>query len=521
MYDYTLSKDKAVLKLAEAIPSGASLTVTYNKPTGANETVLEDLAGNDLAKITAHAVTNSTVDVIVLNKTSLTVAEGGTGSFTVKLSSQPAGDVAVAVYIKDSPAPARMSDNVLDFTTTTWQTAQTVTVTGRTDANDWDDTATISLKASRGALLEEPLGKASVALTVTDTSSRNALEFTPDGLLIAEGSSARLTVRLTKKPSGNVRVSLARPESADGLSVSPAMLVFTPSSYSAKQFFTLHAEQDADTDDEMFGVNLKATGGDYDYRGPGIRVRTTDTGSSRVLVMDPPVLLTVPEGGSATATVKLSTAPTGNVTVSAVMGTEPTHGLTVSPSSLTFTTSDYANPKTLTFSAAQDAGAVDERAVATLTASGGGYANKSMRFEVVSHDDELHAHEQKPTATITALDSGDADFSTEGKIPKNGKIKVSFSKAVGTCSLRTAAVCPTDVTAWTTIDSSTAEKLFALVRVGLLDTDATPPETREIPFTVSVSGNDVTLTPGGPQGDHLRGRAEAHTAAGARQVLER
>ena len=498
---YTLDEDTATLSLSAVVKAGKTAKLTYTKPTGAGAKPLKDLAGNDLATIqpsSAKSVVVETPETMVLSKTSLEVAEGDTATFTVALSAQPpaaVGDVTVVLVVRDG-APAEVDKRRLTFTGTTWNTAQTVTVTGLSDVNDWNDAGVVRLVASAGSGLGARRDEATLALTVTDTASWNAIEFTPNGLSIAEGSSGTLSVRLTAKPTGDVRVQLARPDSADGLSVSPATLVFTTTNYATSQAFTLYAEPDADTDSETFGVTLKAAGGGYDSRSPIVNVHTTDTGSGNLLVVDPPVLLTVPEDGSATATVKLSAAPTGNVTVSVALGTTPAHGLTVNPPSLTFTTSDYGNPQTLTFSSTADDNADDERVTATLTASGGGYDNKRLRLEVVSRDDDLKDHEQAPTVELEALDSGGAAVATAARIPSNGKIKVSFSKAVGTCSRLTDEVCPTAVTAWTSLTSAEKGRLFELVRVGFLDTG----ETREIPFTVAVSGNDMTLTPTGLNG---------------------
>ena len=256
VYDYTIEDDKIVLKLATAVKAGAELTVTYNKPTGAKDTVLEDVGGNDLAQITDRAVTNSTVDLIVVNKTSLTINErgsGNTGTFTVKLGSQPAGDVTVAVTIKGDDPPGRMDDNILDFDEDTWSTAQTVTVTGQYDANDWNDTATIHLTASQGRLKEERLGSATVALTVTDTASQNGVEITPESYTIDEGSSAKMSVRLTKLPAGECfRAHRPQRGPMTGFRSGRRNWCSRPRNYNTLQDFTLHAEEDADTDDEDF-----------------------------------------------------------------------------------------------------------------------------------------------------------------------------------------------------------------------------------------------------------------------------
>ena len=199
-------------------------------------------------------------------------------------------------------------------------------------------------------------------------------------------------------------------------------------------------------------------------------------------MVTPPVTLTAPEGGSATATVKLSTAPTADVTVNVSLGTNPPQGLAVSPTSLTFTTLDYANPKTLTFTSAQDSDAVDERVAATLTASGGGYAGRSHGLELVSQDDELR---RAPTATI-------------GAPGPNTVVTVTFSKAVGACPTVTQSHCSGTVTAFT---DATVDDVFELVVARLDETNglAVPADLEvggSVPFTATISGQVATITPG-------------------------
>ena len=70
--------------------------------------------------------------------------EGATDSFTVKLNTQPSGDVTVTVSSDDGAAASVSSDGGatqagsvdLTFTVDNWATEQTVTVTGVED----DDT---------------------------------------------------------------------------------------------------------------------------------------------------------------------------------------------------------------------------------------------------------------------------------------------------------------------------------------------------------------------------------------------
>ena len=82
------------------------------------------------------SVTNEDDDTagITVDPTSgLTTTEsGGTAMFTVVLDSQPTADVNIGVSSSDT-GEGTVSTDMLTFTTTTWNNAQTVTVTGVDD----------------------------------------------------------------------------------------------------------------------------------------------------------------------------------------------------------------------------------------------------------------------------------------------------------------------------------------------------------------------------------------------------
>ena len=496
IYDYTLKDDKITLKLATAIKTSDTVTFTYKKPTEDGATVLEDLAGNDVAAITNHAVTNSTVDILVVSKSSMTINEGSSGTFTVKLAAQPARDVTVS-FGHDGSIPVGISPSRVEFTTDNWNTTQTVTLTGAYDANDWDDSGDVILLALDDKIpnLGNQLGDASIAVTVTDTMSSETAEVTPDLLRLNEGGSGTFTVSLTSQPTSDVRVRVRRNEEEDGLSVTPAVLQFTSSDYKTPQSFTIRAEQDEDTEDETFWVEIKAEGGSDFYSSH--RIVITDTGAGSMIVLSPKAFLNVPEEGTASVQVKLSQAPSGNVTVTPTLGTTPAHGLSMTTTSLTFTTGNFGAWQDVTLAAANDANAVDERAALTFSASGGGYANRTQTIEVVAKENDVPVHLQPPTVMIAGVDKNDvAVTGSPQSIPSDGKIKVTFNKKVGSCSLRTARICPTAVTAWTAISDALRDELFELVRVGHLDDG----ETRNVSFTASISGNTITITPSGLTG---------------------
>lgn len=79
--------------------------------------------------------------------------------------------------------------------------------------------------------------------------------------------------------------------------------------------------------------------------------------------------LTVPEGGTGTFTVQLSAAPSANISVSVTRQSGDTD-LSATPSTLTFTATNWSTPQTVTVTAAQDADALNGQAVFAVTASG-------------------------------------------------------------------------------------------------------------------------------------------------------
>ncbi|HYH95546.1 Ig-like domain-containing protein, partial [Hyalangium sp.] len=86
-----------------------------------------------------------------LSSTSLALDEGGSGTFTVALSKQPAGNLSVTVArTVGDPDVSVTEGETLAFTPGNWNTPQPVTVAAAEDADNVRDTATLTV-ASAGA----------------------------------------------------------------------------------------------------------------------------------------------------------------------------------------------------------------------------------------------------------------------------------------------------------------------------------------------------------------------------------
>ena len=69
---------------------------------------------------------------MTVSETGLTIVEGSSDSYTVVLNTQPAGNVTVTVS-GHAGTDVSLDQTTLTFTSTTWSTAQEVTVTAGED----------------------------------------------------------------------------------------------------------------------------------------------------------------------------------------------------------------------------------------------------------------------------------------------------------------------------------------------------------------------------------------------------
>ena len=125
---------------------------------------------------------------LVLSETAVTVTEGGTQTYTVKLATEPSADVTVQVRSQgEDTGAATVSPLHLTFTTEDWNTAQTVTVSGVEDPDTANETVTLAHRASGG---DYDTISGTVTVSVTD----NAGFSLSCGDTVAEGDTLTCTL---------------------------------------------------------------------------------------------------------------------------------------------------------------------------------------------------------------------------------------------------------------------------------------------------------------------------------------
>ena len=296
----------------------------------------------------------------------LSVDEGSSADYTLRLNQRPAGRVAVTLT-SGAPGAAPVSPATLSFDATTWRTPQTVTVRGLADP-DFDDLST----EIRALVAGEEL--ISTPVTVVDTGTGVVgLVLSPEELDVEESGSATYTVRLGTRPAGPVTVTnhtrLSSPVSAK-----PPALTFDRTTWKTPQTVTVTTGVLEDSEERPqvstwirlctngYGTSLPdpETGSTtirYPCGGPTLaavlKVNQVGTGTGTYGVALSTQALTVDEGGSATYTVRLDTRPA----VAAVL--TPTSGdpgaVAVAPQTLTFDHDNWRAAQTVTVRGVADA----------------------------------------------------------------------------------------------------------------------------------------------------------------------
>ena len=344
-----------------------------NNPSGAN-------FGSAASVSVAVTVDDDDIRGVTVSPTSLTIDEGDSDTYTVELDTQPTGNVTVSVTRSGSP-DVSASPSALTFTTSNWDTAVSVTVDTAQDDGWVDDTA---------LLINNPSGadygsvsSATVTVTVVDPDDPPpppSLVVSPTSLTIDEGDSDTYTVELNTQPTGNVTVSVTRSGSSD-VSASVSALTFTASNWDTAKTVTVDTVHDDDAVDDTATVINNPSGANFGSAASVSVAVTVDDDDIRGVTVSP-TSLTIDEGDSDTYTVELDTQPTGNVTVSVTRSGSP--DVSASPSALTFTTSNWDTPQTLTVSAQEDADAVDDTATVSHAVSGADYGANGVTAASVS-----------------------------------------------------------------------------------------------------------------------------------------
>lgn len=392
---FTVTLDKAptasvTVAVASSVPaqatvSPATLTFTtsnWNTPHGVTVTAVADQVddGNqgftitlaaassadaafnlvDPSDPTGQAIDVDTRGITTTPSSGLLTSEGGQqATFTVALASKPTASVTLGVLTADA-TEGTASPSSLSFTTSNWNTPQTVTVTGQSDAiSDGDIAYNIDVSVTASA----DTGYASVSAVHASATNRSLGTFVlsaVSGIDATEGGlTGSFTVTLSRAPTADVTVGVSSSNTSIA-TVSTSSLTFTSGNFNVPQTVTVTATNDLVDDGDLAYSTILAAAVSADPLFSGVDpanpsgTAIDNDVAAIALASATQVVVTEASGAGHTATrgVHLATQPTGNVVIGVASG-DATEA-TASPATLTFTTSNWNVNQDVTITAADD-----------------------------------------------------------------------------------------------------------------------------------------------------------------------
>ena len=378
--DWSAAQTVTVTAVDDIVAEGAHTgTITHSAAGGGYD-------GVSIPNVVANVTDNDAPPpgvTVTESAGSTDVTEGGASDiYDMVLDAPPSGTVTITIS-PDSQVNA--SPPTLTFTTSDWNTAQTVTVTAVDDAVvEGAHTGTITHSAAGGGY--DGVSISNVVANVTDDDASVTLTESAGSTDVAEGGATdTYDVVLDAAPFGTVTITM----SADvEVTTSPATLTFTTGDWSAAQTVTVTAVDDAVVEGAHTGtITHSPSGGGYDSVSvPNVVANVTDNDAASVTVTESGGSTDVTEGGATdTYDVVLDLEPSGTVTI----GVSPDAQVSVSAATLTFTTGNWSATQTVTVTAVDDA-VFEGPHTGTIThsASGGSYDGVSIPNVVANITDD-------------------------------------------------------------------------------------------------------------------------------------
>jgi gliding motility-associated-like protein len=408
------------------------------------------LAAADVDDVAVINTDNDAAGIKISVITGNTTEAGGTGDFTVVLTSQPTGNVLIPLSSSDVSEGTLAVVNLV-FTTLNWNIEQTVTVTGEDDAIvDGDIPYTIvtgnvtSTDAVYNALAAADVDD--VAVINTDNDAAGVTVSTISGNTTEAGVTATFSVVLNSQPTANVTIPLSSNDITEGTIAVPNM-VFTAANWNVAQTVTVTGEDDAIVDGDIpytiVTGNVTSTDAAYDaLTGAGVAdvaVINTDNDAAGVTVST--ISGNTTEAGvTATFSVVLNSQPTANVTIP-LSSNDITEG-TISVPNVVFTAANWNLAQTVTVTGEDDAivdgdipytivtGNVTSTDAAYDALTGAGVADVA----VINTDDDSYTASitaNDPTATEAGTTTGQFTVDLGATNTTGSAIVVNFNIATG------------------------------------------------------------------------------------------
>ncbi|MEG5160494.1 FG-GAP-like repeat-containing protein [Microcoleus sp. AT3-A2] len=333
-----------------------------------------------------------------ISPTSTTATEGGaTGSYTVKLNTQPNADVNLSFQTGSQINPI----SEINFNSTNWNIPQTVTVTATDDSKtEGTHSGTIAHTLTSSDTNYNGQTVQDVNVAITDNEQAGVTIAPTSTNAIEGGATGSYTVKLNSQPSAPVSLSFNT-----GSEINPVSAInFNSTNWNIPQTVTVTATDDSKAEGTHSGTIAHIlTSTDPNYSGTAVqdvKVQIADNDAAYVLIT--PTSTTATEGGAnGNYDIKLTSQPIAPVTINFTTGQQIA---AIAP--LTFTADNWNVPQSVTVKAVDD------------TIGEGAHSAKITHY-VSSSDTRYNTSGPDVTVAIADNDSG----------PLLGIPTVNFSQA--------------------------------------------------------------------------------------------
>ena len=311
---------------------------------------------------------------ITVSRDALDLTEqGDSGTYTVRLNSEPTGEVIVTPTVTGD-TDVTVDPPSITYTASNWRTAREVTVQAVSDPDGDDEHAEIGHAAQGADYTGFVSGAVAVSVTDDDETSRKViLGLSPERV---DEDMATQLVTVSAMLDGAARVE------ATDVAVTVAGGTASPGTdFTTVQGFTITIPEGHREATRSFGftpVNDNRAEADETLVVDGTTADLTVDAATLTLVDDDEQgvtrsvqALTVDEENDGTYTLVLDTEPSGNVTVN--LSVDGNSDVTISPPSLTFKPNEWYVPQEVTVAAAADDDAGDDTATVRHSAGGADY----------------------------------------------------------------------------------------------------------------------------------------------------
>jgi len=435
--DWSTPQTVTVTGVADALADGnqtVSILLTVNTSTAVTTDTTGYIALNPADP--SVTVRDTNVARYTVTPTVLTTSESGTSAtFSVSLNTQPTGNVVVLLASQNT-GEVVLNKSSLTFTALDWQTPQGVMVTGVpdgvADGNKTVIIATVTDTANTADTSYLILDPPNVTVTNLDTTPTVTLSPATSLQVSETGTTASVNVVLNSQPNANVVLTLtpgaASPSgraASTEMTLSTSTLTFTPMDWQTPQTVTVTGVNDTLIDGNQtmtvsWAVSTSDTTGYAAVTPTALTVVNQDDETRDFILSRTTGLVTSESGGTDTFTVSLTTIPNGTVIVNLTSGN--TGEVTVSPSTLTFSATDYFVAQTVTVTGVNDTSADGNVLVnVTVAVSGSsadttGYKALASKTVSVTNNDNEPVNSGSPTSPtpVPANSSYSAGVATNG-----------------------------------------------------------------------------------------------------------